>query len=451
MGKHLSMSIHDIAPVHWQMGQALLPDHLIAQENALTANTFLRHQASGLPFYGIGKLEWDKYLLAKGNLNLTSFRVFTHANSLLVDCPGNADIVSLPLELKDTSRVKVYYFILQSPPAMNTEQLPHNISETVARRIFKVILALQPALSEEYETLCKHYKVIDQGKLAEFVEDNNGGWKLSERFIPPLVQIGVSEFLLGPLKQLNILLNRYLKETLGLYQKQQLPDIKLFEIKHCINALYESQQFLANHIGYPKQKPELQLHPYFLYEQLQKLHRQLSLLSGEWAPLPLQNYQHSDLHGTFKTLFRNVVSRLKLHSRNSQSFQLHLKDGKYQTVLPDVASRKDNLYLVINCDQQPSLADEDLPCMSSHKRISTLFHYSLSGVGLIPVKHKALTHYFGQTTQCFRLQEGEELDHIIQEASLSFLAQPEFEAYSFFLFYQPQTSSSTGVIHAPIK
>lgn len=451
MGKHLFMSTHDIAPVHWQMGQILLPDHLIAQEHALTADTFLRHQSGGLPCYGIGKLAWDKYLLAKGNLSLNSLRLFTHANSLLVDYPGNADIVSLPLEFKDTSRVEVYYFVLQSPTVISTEQLPTPNSLPVARRLYKIALALQSSLGEEYEALCSHYKVIDQGKLAEFVEDNNGSWKLSERFIPPLVQIGVSEFLLGPLKQLNILLNRYLKETLSLYQKQQLPDIRLFEIKHCVNALYESQQFLANHIGYPKQKAELQLHPYYLYEQLQKLHRQLNLLSGEWTPLPVQNYQHSDLHGTFKILFRNVVSRLKLHSRNSQSFQLHLKDGKYQTMLPDAASKQDNLYLVINCDQQPSLADEALPCMGSHKRISTLFHYSLSGVGLIPVKHKALTHYFGETTQCFQLKEGEELNHIIQDASLTFLAQPEFADYTFFLFYQPQTSSPPEVLHASVK
>jgi predicted component of type VI protein secretion system len=334
---------------------------------------------------------------------------------------------------------------------LSTQHLSNTTAAPIARRLYKIVLALQPRLSEEYDTLCKHHKVVEQGKLAEFVADNNGGWKLSERFIPPLVQIGVSDFLLGPLRQLNVLLSRYLKETLGLYQNQQLPDIRLFEIKHCINALYEGQQFLANHIGSVKQKAELQLHPYFLYEQLQKLHRQLSLLSGEWTPLPLQNYQHSDLHGTFKLLFRNVVSHLKLHSRNSQSFQLHLKDGKYQTVLPDVINKQDSLYLVINCDQQPSLADEALPCMSSHKRIATLFHYSLSGVGLLPVKHKSLTHYFGETTQCFRLKEGEELDHIIKEAKLAFLAQPEFEAYSFFLFYQTQTSPSSGALYASVK
>lgn len=451
MGKHLSMSIHDIAPVHWKMGQTLLPEHLIAQEYALTADTYLRHRSSGLPCYGIGRLEWDKYLLAKGNLSFKAFRLFTHANTLLVDYPGNADIVSLPLEFSGTSRVEVHYFVLQGQQLSGGGQNYNTNDESITRRLYKIILSLQPTLNEDYKDICSQHKVIEHGKLAEFVEDNIGGWKLSERFIPPLIQIGVSEFLIGPLKQLNVLLNRYLKETLSLYQKQQLPDIRLFEIKHCINALYESQQFLANHIGYPQQQAELQLHPYFLYEQLQKLHRQLSLLSGEWSPLPLKNYQHSNLHGTFKILFANVISRLRLHSRKSQSFKLHLKDGKYQTLLPDIATKQDKLYLVINCDQQPSMADEALPCISSHKRISTLFHYSLSGVGLIPVKHKALTHYFGESTQCFQLEEGEELDHIIQESSLAFLAQPEFEHYSFFLFYQPQMSSAKGAVYVPIK
>ena len=29
------MSIHQLAPVHWQMGQTLLPEHLLAQEMPL--------------------------------------------------------------------------------------------------------------------------------------------------------------------------------------------------------------------------------------------------------------------------------------------------------------------------------------------------------------------------------------------------------------------------------
>ncbi len=53
--------------------------------------------------------------------------------------------------------------------------------------------------------------------------------------------------------------------------------------------------------------------------------------------------------------------------------------------------------------------------MSSHSRMHTLFHYSLSGVQFKAIKHSALTHYFGENTQSFQLLPGEELSHIIKD------------------------------------
>lgn len=443
------MSSHPLAPVHWQMGQTLLPKHLLAQETALTAEAFLRHQTAGLPFHGVGMLEWDKYALDGGTLDLKCLRVYPSSTRSVIDYPGNASIVNLSMHFPEKSRAEVYYFVLQDNQAVLSDPPLNPTKQDISKRLYKIILSFESRFREEYEGLLEDHQIIDQGKLAEFVKDNQKHWKLSERFIPPLVQIGVSDFLVRPLQQLNILLGRFLKETLSVYQKQQLPDMRLFEMKHCVNALYESQQFIANHISIGRNQAELKMHPYFLYEHLQKLFRQLTVLSGEWTPSPLQNYRHDDLHGTFKVLFGNIVSRLTLHNRTNQSYQLHLKDGVYQALLPEVIGPKDSLYLVVNCDEQPAIEKAVLPCMSSRRRMPTLFHYSLSGVPLKSVQHSSLTHYFGDNIQCFQLAEGEELTHIINDGSLAFLAQPEFENYTFYLFYQPQTRSGSG--HGPAE
>jgi type VI secretion system protein ImpJ len=445
------MSIHQLAPVQWQMGQTLLPDHLLAQENALTGQACLRYQANGLPGFGVSKLQWDDYLLVKGSLTLLTLRIFTRHKSMLVDFPGNADIVSIPLDFADSARTEIFYFVLQDDTNVSGERIFDNTNTSLARRIFKIVLSLLPNLPEEYQTNYQSHTLIEQGKLAEFVKVPSGSWKLSERYIPPLVQIGVSEFLQGPLKQLNVLLSRYLKELQNVYQQQQLPDIRRFEIKNCANTLNQSLQYLANHLGRKKTPGEVHLHPYFLYEQLQKLDCELRLLSGEWTTVSLDNYQHNDLHGTFKRIFRSIISHLKLHSRNSQSFELQLKDGRYQAVLPNTLHTNDKLHLIINCEQQPSLPDHQLPCMSSHSRMPTLFHYSLSGVQFKAIKHSALTHYFGENTQSFQLLPGEELSHIIKDRRIVFLAQPEFENYSFYVFYQPQFKQKAEDTYAPVK
>jgi predicted component of type VI protein secretion system len=178
------------------------------------------------------------------------------------------------------------------------------------------------------------------------------------------------------------------------------------------------------------------------------------LSNGAWKGLtsmPLHNYQHDDLHGTFKLIFRDIISHLKLHSRHSQSVELQFKDGSYHGVLPSTLQGNDQLHLIINCEQKASLAEHQLPCISSHSRMPTLFHYSLSGVPLKAVKHSALTHYFGDATQSFQLLPSEELEHIIKDRSVAFLAQPEFENYTFYLFYQPQVKANTGSHHGAVK
>jgi type VI secretion system protein ImpJ len=447
IGELNPMSEYPFAPVQWQMGQPLLPEHLIAQETALSANTFLRHQSGGLPCYGVGKLEWDKDLLLTGSLNIKTLRLFTRTNSLLIDFPGNAYISTPALQFSGLPRVEVHYVVLQE----HSETQNTTGSQSIAQRPYNIILMIQPSPEKDDATTYQGCAEVSRGKLAEFVADKNGHWKLSERYIPPLVQLGLSEFLIGPLQQLNVILGRYLKETLALYQNQQLPDNRCSEIRPCINAIYENRQYIANHIHLGKHHGELQMHPYYLYEQLQRLHRQLALFNGEWTPLPLDIYQHNDLHNTFKLLFQNVVAQLKLPGNQSKSSQLHLKDGCYQTVLPNTLNKQDRLYLVINCDQQAPLDNNLLPCISSRKRVTTLFHYSLSGVGLRAVKHQTLSHYFGQNIQCFLLENGEELTHIIREASLAFLAQPAFAPYTFYLFYQPQQHSNAGRNNGAVK
>ena len=53
------MTQEALAPVKWEMGQPLLPQHLHAQEESLLADTSLRFQMSGLPSFGICRLNWD--------------------------------------------------------------------------------------------------------------------------------------------------------------------------------------------------------------------------------------------------------------------------------------------------------------------------------------------------------------------------------------------------------
>ena len=55
-----------LARVRWKMGQALLPEHFVAQEEALLAHSQLRSKIGGLPSYGFASLRWNDSLLSEG-------------------------------------------------------------------------------------------------------------------------------------------------------------------------------------------------------------------------------------------------------------------------------------------------------------------------------------------------------------------------------------------------
>ena len=442
------MSTHHLAPVHWQMGQTLLPEHLLAQENAITGEARLRHMSNGVPSYGISKMCWDDKLLESGTLSINDIRLFTKHQNILVDCPGNAKIVSSSIDFDKGTKPDVFYTIVQDnnqPP-----EPTNSVHQTeLKRRLFKIVFSLSKTLSDDTYCLSDNEKVIEKGKLATFSQDKHDCWRLSERYIPPLTQVGFSPFLRLPLRQLNGSLSRYLREIHELYQQQQLPEIRRFEIKHCVNNLTQSLQYLANHLGTQKVAGEINFHPYFLYEQLQSLYRNMSLLGSQWSIPLIHNYQHDDLHTTFKIIFTNIYAHLKLRNHNNRSFKLQLKNGCYQAALPTGLSKSDNLYLVVNSETLGTVSECKYPCISSYQRMPTLFQYALNGVQLRPTTHQSLTHYFGDQAQVFELLKGEEFNHIINERSIAFLAQPEFENVAFYLLHQPKVTASMGATHAP--
>ena len=72
-----------LARVYWKMGQTLLPEHLLAQEDSLLANTVLRFRAQGLPSYGLGKLLVNETLLGEGIFSIQEMTLVM-ASGLLI-------------------------------------------------------------------------------------------------------------------------------------------------------------------------------------------------------------------------------------------------------------------------------------------------------------------------------------------------------------------------------
>jgi|GEM_PF-5687201 len=431
------MSKSALPAVNWQLGQTLLPEHLIAQENSLIANMALRDQGLGLPIYGISYFEWDTQAMLQGCVQVTQLRLLTRAKSTLVDFPQNARIDSAPLELTGIFSTNIYYTVLLED-APEDSSLEYNNSSSidstdVLQKFYHLIFSFSEYLPIDYAYLLETHSIIEQNKLARFDVDANGQWQLSHSFIPPLRQVGASAFFKKPLITLELKLKRfseYLVADSGenLSGSQKLSNF--ITLQHCITTL----RYLDNLNCLNNSEGEIQPHPYFVYENLCVLLSGLELsglyLLGEKLPV----YKHDDLATIFGKLFERLSQYLKNDDVNDSRQEFILKDGSYDVSLSTNTQCDDNFYLIIESPRNICLQENLLPQVSSKRHLRKLRQYSLSGITLTEVTQDALCVEFSSDNACYRLEPGDELSLAIRDHSLAFLAQSDFQNYRFYLY-----------------
>ncbi|MGC4065304.1 MAG: type VI secretion system baseplate subunit TssK [Polyangiaceae bacterium] len=101
--------------IDWKLGQALMPDHFLWQEDSLRREVEMRAEHQALPSWGLVELGWDETLLrATGRLLINRLELVFETGTL-VDIPGNARPVSLDLPKPALEPIDVYVHLLSEP------------------------------------------------------------------------------------------------------------------------------------------------------------------------------------------------------------------------------------------------------------------------------------------------------------------------------------------------
>ena len=96
-----------LARVAWQMGQVLLPEHILALEESVLAEGRIRQRAlAGAPMVGLNRLYLHEDLLARGILSLEGLLAIFPSGEL-VSLPGNVQVEPLDLTGLGISEAKV--------------------------------------------------------------------------------------------------------------------------------------------------------------------------------------------------------------------------------------------------------------------------------------------------------------------------------------------------------
>ncbi len=405
-----------LARVRWKMGQTLLPDHFIAQEDALSAEDALRFRMRGLPAYGVASLKWNANLLAQGILSVSAATIVMPSGQLL-DVPENAQVAPLNLNLPGTSTVTAYLHLLAPGGGGGFADAGMDAS-AIPRLVHPIVLSADQGLADAIETI----------KLAELRKDPEGLWVLTDRHVPPLLLVGTSPFLASELDELAAALEGF-EYKLVLDSASYLSGSGLWTVKQCLKSVYRTRRLLAN------LKAQVHVHPYTLWEALKDLYVEVAFYRDAAPRDIVEAYGHDQLAQSFAKVLVPLREQMTLAEKKSPYQPFSLRDGIYRVDLePELKQAKDVYFLVQKAQMHRTVSLADLK-LASLSRLPLVHRRALEGIPLQRIDRPALAASFGPEVEFYQLGLGEEWGHSVREGVVSFYDRPELAELEFYLYW----------------
>lgn len=410
----------NIARVRWQMGQALLPDHFICQEESLSLEARTRFRMRGLPDYGAAELKINDSLLSEGVFSIQSIKMVM-PSGLLVQIPGNSTVSPFNLNVPGAARLPVYFHLIHETAVGEKPASESDEGDGEIPRVFHpAALSSDQSYPNAFETL----------KLAEFEKSPDGIWRISPDYIPPLLQVGTSPFLAAELTELRELLDNFQYRLTQEIAASHLSGDSLTGAKQCLKSIYAIQRFLANLFH------RVQPHPFHLYEALKNFYTEVCFYENmipEHAAEPFDNDQSAPI-------FSRILVPLKEHLHAAQApspyLPFELRDNLWRAELPPKTREAREVYFLIqkrHVSQVISLREIKLASLSRVPLVHTL---ALQGILLNPIDRPPFQHSFGAEVDFYRIGEGEEWDHALRELNVGFYNLPQLEGLRFYLYWR---------------
>jgi type VI secretion system protein ImpJ len=405
-------------PVLWTKGVLLSPQHLQTQDRFL--EDLIQFQLAGLTYcpWGFHRLEIDHEALAAGSFAI-SHASGIFPDGLLFDLPLN-DPAPSPKVLEgaweqDQTELDIYLAV----PEYRTSG--HNVAvsagDSSARYAAEVLLRRDEntGLAEKpIQVAKKNFRLLVQGeslegnstlRVARVRRSTTGDLALDPQFVPPLIDIAASDFIIAIARRLVEILSARSSVLAGTRrQKNQsladfsIADVASFWLLYTINTYFPQLRHL-----YETKRG----HPEELFTAMLSLAGALTTFSTVVHPRDLPPYEHEDLTTCFAKLDEQLRMLLEtVVPSNCVSLPLRLvQQSIYATALDqDKYLTAPQLYLAVDANMSPADLIQRAPALikiSSADRIDHLIRQALGGVPLtytpnpppaVPVK--VSSHYF---------------------------------------------------------
>ena len=403
-----------LQPVIWTKGTFLTPQHLQTQDKFIEDTLNFRLQALKFCAWGFSELTINQEMLVEGQLMVSS-AAGIFPDGLLFDVP-DADPPPPSKALAGwfepgTQSLDVYLAI------PDYRQRGLNVSggqQDVSTRYLAEVTSFRDENTggneKPVQVARKNLRLLVEGesregssvlRIANVERTKAGTFVLNYRFVPPLIDISASEYLVGLLRGLiEILSARSTQLSGGRRQKNQsladftTSDIANFWLLYTVNTHFP----ILRHLFEGKKA-----HPENLYSAMVSLAGSLTTFSPKLRPQDLPLYAHDSLGAVFAELDEKLRSLLEtVVPTNLVSLPLKQVKGSIYATAIDKEKYLANtrMYLAVSAETSEDLVIQKVPqlvkvCSATH--IEHLIKQALPGVQLkhlpnppsaIPIKLK---------------------------------------------------------------
>ena len=408
-----------LARVSWETGQPLMPEHLVALEDSILADTMMRFRILGLPFYGVGELKLNGSLLSEGVFSIETLSLVTSGGDLL-HVPGNARIAPLNLNLTGLSTVSVYLHVLMKHKSERdeAEEWSAEGASRGKRWHYDATLSAEQECEGVRETI----------KLAEVNKNPEGVWYLAEDYVPPLIQLGASPFLEKDILELYDSLDLF-RTNLSMDSSSYVSGDSLYSVKQCLKSVTKALRTLGNI------RKGIHLHPFHLYEEVQVAYTDVCFYRNANPEKVTTPYDHN--RPVFlKDIMERLRNQMQLVRTKPAYVSFKQKDNLFTVELPDEIRMATDVYFLAQKKQlNDQISIEGLKVAGS-SRLPFVHKMALHGIPMKKIERPPFQHSFGSEVEFYQIMESEEWDRALNERSLAFFSRPDLADANFYVYWR---------------
>jgi type VI secretion system protein ImpJ len=401
-----------LQPVIWSKGTFLTPQHMQVQDRFIESTLEFRMDALSFRPWGFATLHIDQEALASGHFAISNASGIL-PDGLPFDLPQSdpaPPVKSLsPFFDAGHDTVDVYLAIPQYREQGRNISLSSQRADTRFLAEVAMVRDENTGLAEKpVQYARKNFRVLAEGetrqgstamRVARVTRTPANLYQLDDHFVPPLLSISASNYLMGVLRRLVEILSAKstMQAALRRQKNQALADFSASDIAN-FWLLYTTNSFfpLLRHLFEAKKG-----HPEELFSAMTSLAGSLTTFSSKFQPHDFPVYNHDELGACFMALDEILRHLLEtVVPTNFVSLPLKLvQPSIYATAISDdkyFANTK--MYLAINADMKEADLIKKVPTLvkvGAATQIETLVRQALQGIklthnpnppGAIPIK-----------------------------------------------------------------